>query len=152
MAWLMMLMDFHYMTTVHVLQELRAYLVSKLDTLTRNFQHDVSVCGVATWLLQLHLQDLHLAQLRAGAAPAEAASEPDSIQAHICSFLLKHRESLESRIVLEMLAQHSAPTLLLYAFELYGLHVQAFQVAVRGMHSCLHITCNVYRYICAHIR
>eukprot|EP00892_Ulva_mutabilis_P008717 jgi/Ulvmu1/6217/UM028_0073.1 len=113
------------------MQALRTFLVSKLDTLTRNFQSDVSVCGVATWLLQLELQDLHLAQLRATASPSEAASEPSSIRVRICNFLLKHKDALESRIVLEMIAQHSAPALLLYAFELYGLHVQAFHVAVR---------------------
>lgn len=115
-----------------MVQELRAYLESKLETLTRNFQSDVSVCGVASWLLELNLHDLHLAQLRAAAAPIEAGEEPSIVQANVCKFLLKHRDVLESRVVLEMLAQHTAPSLLLYALELYGMHVHAFHVAVTG--------------------
>lgn len=98
----------------------------------RNFQGDVSVCGVAAWLLELDLHDLHLAQLRAAAAPEEAAKEPGGVQARICNFLLKHRDVLESRVVLEMIAQHPAPSLLLYALELYNMHVQAFHLAVTG--------------------
>lgn len=121
------------MHVVVMVQELRAYLASKLETLTRNFQSDVSVCGVAAWLLELELHDLHVCQLRAAAAPAEAGEEPSGVQARICNFLLKHRDVLESRVVLEMLAQHTAPSLLLYALELYGMHVQAFHVAVRGV-------------------
>lgn len=116
-----------------VLQELKTYLWSKLETLTRNFQHDVSVCGVAAWLLELHLGDLHLAQLRSAAAPNEAGSEPGVVQARICSFLLRYRDALDSRVVLEILGQHGTPSLLLYGMELYGMHVQAFHVAVRGV-------------------
>lgn len=122
----------HLAVLVDVVQELRSYLASKLETLTRNFQSDVSVCGVAAWLLALDLHDLHLCQLRAAAAPAEAGDEPSGVQARVRNFLLQHRDVLESRIVLEMLAQHTASSLLLYALELYGMHVQAFHVAVRG--------------------
>lgn len=119
----------HAVLLVQVLQE---FLLSKLQTLTRHFENDLSVCGIVTWLLRLHLEDLHVATMRA-AVSAEASAEPGVEQAKICALLRRHKAVVDYRTVLDLFGQHGHPKLQLLVMDLYGRHVDAFNMALHGV-------------------
>lgn len=116
-----------------MLQVLQAFLLSKLQTLTRHFENDLSVCGIVTWLLRLHLEDLHVATMRA-AVSTEAVAEPGVEQVKICALLRRHKAVVDYRTVLDLFGQHGHPKLQLFVMDLYGRHVDAFNMALHGTH------------------
>jgi hypothetical protein len=117
-----------------MVQVLQAFLLSKLQTLTRYFENDLSVCGIVTWLLRLHLEDLHVASMRA-AVSSEASAEPGIEQAKICALLKRHQAVIDYRTVLDLFGEHGHPKLQLFVMDLYGRHVDAFNMALNGAHT-----------------
>lgn len=115
------------------MQVLQAFLLSKLQTLTRHFENDLSVCGIVTWLLRLHLEDLHVATMRADVS-AEASGEPAVEQARICALIRRHQAVVDYRTVLDLFRQHGHPKLQLFVMDLYGRHVDSFNMALQGVY------------------
>jgi hypothetical protein len=113
------------------MQVLHAFLASKLATLTRHFENDLSVCGVVLWLLQLHLEDVHVAALRAEVSP-EAAAEPALQERLVCALLRRYHAVIDYRSAVLLFGQHGHPRLQLFAMELYGRHVDAFHLTLPG--------------------